>query len=88
MLHSMSECMVLHWLYVHLSSLYEPGTDDFTLVAGGFNVCVLGFCLFYGISHYKFTEAVRHVRMQVAPMHGNHDRNYDSTLSDTTRDWL
>ena len=73
---------------MHLCTLYHAPSDEFSLIAGGISVCPLGFCIFFGISMYKYKEAVRHVRQQVAPVHGNHDRDYEAVLHDHVVAWF
>jgi hypothetical protein len=51
-------------------------------------VCSVGFCVYYGITQYKFQVAAKHVRNHTIPIHGNTLRDYDNELSDLISAWL
>ena len=82
-----TEFQQLITLILLLTPFYTPETDTFFLYYN-FPICEIGFSVLYGISLYKLHLAMKHVREDSQPIHGNYFRQYNRDVHNAAIAWL
>jgi len=82
-------CEKTQWLLDILHILFDEDSDKVNLKIRGKDVCIGGFCSFYGITYYKYFHCLNRIRSNnLVVIHGNSEREYRTYQTDLCSTFL